>query len=230
MNKSYASVIGINKEVNQDCCEITETKQYIIISVSDGLGSSKYSNIGSSYTVKATRKAIVEWRKLENKDISILLQLINFYWNLYIKDKNYKKDDCLSTCLFVYIDKCTQKVIIGQLGDGMIYFKSDDMIYLTEYSDDFNYTKSLGKSTKLTDWSILTSKININNFKCFLATDGVSDDLIANKEEEFIDLIISDMDNKNLKKRNYLLKNILQNWSTRYHIDDKTICIVWGNK
>jgi len=230
MNKSYSSVLGVNKEINQDNCEVTETKQYLVLSVADGLGSSKYSHIGSLYSVKATKKAIIEWRKLRNRDTNILLQLINFYWNLYIRDINYKKDDCQSTCLFVYIDKYTKEVIIGQLGDGMIYFKSDDILYLSENLDDFNYTKSLGKSINISDWNIFYSKINLNNFKCILATDGVSDDIVASKEEEFLDTLIFKMADKNLKSRNYVIKDILQNWLTKFHNDDKTICIAWGNK
>ena len=121
-------------------------------------------------------------------------------------------------------------MIIGQLGDGMIYFKSDDILYLSENLDDFNYTKSLGKSINISDWNIFYSKINLNNFKCILATDGVSDDIVASKEEEFLDTLIFKMADKNLKSRNYVIKDILQNWLTKFHNDDKTICIAWGNK
>ena len=230
MNKSYASVSGFNKEVNQDNYKVTETKHYLVLSVADGLGSSQHSDIGSLYAVKAIKKAIIEWRNLKNKDINILIQMINFYWNLYIKDANYKKDDCQSTCLFIYIDKLTQEVTIGQLGDGMIYFKSDNTIYLSDNSDDFNYTKSLGKSIKMSDWNTFHSKINLNNLKCFLATDGISDDIVTKREEEFLDTLIFKMADKNLKSRKNILKSILKKWLTKFHRDDKTICIAWGNK
>ena len=230
MNKSYASVLGFNKRTNQDSYKVTETKKYLLLCVADGLGSSQYSHIGSLYAVKAIKKAIVEWRNLKNKDINILIQMINFYWNLYIKDANYKKDDCQSTCLFVYIDKLTQEVTIGQLGDGMIYFKSENTIYLSDKLDDFNYTKSLGKSTKMSDWNTFHSKIDLNKFKCFLATDGISDDIVTNKEEEFLDTLIVKVSDNNLKSRNHILKGILKEWLTKFHIDDKTICTAWGNK
>jgi serine/threonine protein phosphatase PrpC len=65
----------------------------------------------------------------------------------------------------------------------------------------------------------------MKDFKYFLATDGISDDIVPNKEDEFIDILIQKLKKK---KENLVLKNILKNWTTKFHKDDKTINIGWS--
>jgi serine/threonine protein phosphatase PrpC len=226
----HATAIGFEKNVNQDSHEIYETSKYLISIVTDGLGSSKYSDRGSFQATKAVRKAITQWRSLNDSNSSVLLQLIHFYWNLFINDLNLEKKDCSTTCLFVYIDKENSKGLIAQLGDGMIYFKSNDYTYITPPSDDFNYTKSLGSSKSVKDWVINSIKLDKDNFSFFIATDGISDDIVKNKEKEFISYLIDRMNKLEKKSCNNFLRKTLKNWSTKFHKDDKTICITWSEK
>ena len=226
----YGTVIGFKKNINQDSHEIYESSKYLISIVTDGLGSAKHSNIGSFQATKAVRKAITQWRSLKENNSSVLLQLIHFYWNLFINDLSLEKKDCSTTCLFIYIDKENSKAVIAQLGDGMIYFKSDNYIYLTPASEDFNYTKSLGSSKSVNDWTIKSIKLDINNFKFFIATDGISDDIVQNREEEFIDYLIRTMDKLKRNNCNRYLQETLNDWPTKFHTDDKTICITWSEK
>jgi serine/threonine protein phosphatase PrpC len=226
-----ASIIGIEKQINQDSFGTVETKNYLISVVADGLGSSKYSDLGSKMAILAVQKAIYEWRKLENKKREILIQLIHFYWNLYISDRGYKRMECLTTCLFVYIDKKEKDILIGQLGDGLIYMKSDNNFFESSRDSEFNYTKALGNSKNIKDWQIYNEKLELRNLKYFLATDGVSDDIMEDKREEFLDVMIKKLQNIKFfsKKRNKVIEDILKNWHTKYHSDDKTITILWGN-
>lgn len=172
----------------------------------------------------------MQWRDLKRKNNAVLLQLIHFYWNLFIHDLNYEKKDCSTTCLFVYIDKDTQTALIGQLGDGMILFKSNKGKYVTPKSMDFNYTNALGSSKNMKDWKVETMNVEFKNMKLFLATDGISDDIIENKEEEFLDYLIASMEDINNNKRSFLLRKTLKNWPTKFHNDDKTICVTWSKK
>jgi len=226
----HATVIGFEKNVNQDSHEIYETSKYLISIVTDGLGSSKYSDIGSFQATKAVRKAITQWRSLNDSNSSVLLQLIHFYWNLFINDLNLEKKDCSTTCLFVYIDKENSKGLIARLGDGMIYFKSNDYTYITPPSDDFNYTKSLGSSKSVKDWVINSIKLDKDDFSFFIATDGISDDIVKNTEKEFISHLIDCMNKLEKKSCNNFLQKTLKNWPTKFHKDDKTICITWSEK
>lgn len=226
----HATVIGFEKKTNQDSHEIYESPKYLISIVADGLGSSKHSDIGSFQATKAVKKAITQWRSLKENNSSVLLQLIHFYWNLFINDLNLEKKDCSTTCLFIYVDKENNKGIIAQLGDGMIYFKSNDYTYLTLASDDFNYTKSLGSSKSVKDWIINTIKLDKDNLRFFIATDGISDDIVENKEKEFIDYLIISMNKLEKNNCNNYLRQTLKDWPTKFHTDDKTICITWSEK
>ncbi|HHH52957.1 MAG TPA: hypothetical protein ENK91_04810 [Bacteroidetes bacterium] len=224
-----ASVIGIDKKNNQDAFGTVETEDYLISVVADGLGSAKHSKFGAKTAVLAVQKSCLEWKKLNNRKKEILIQLIHFYWNLYISDSKYEKKECLTTCLFLYIDKKEKNVFLGQLGDGLIYFKSDNIFFISSNNIDFNYTKALGSSKNIKDWQIYFEKLETNNLKCFMATDGVSDDIVENKEEEFLNVIIEKLKRVKFfqKNRNRILEEILQNWKTKYHSDDKTITVLW---
>lgn len=226
---SSASVIGIDKEKNQDAFGTVETKDYLISIVADGLGSSKYSEFGAKKAVEAVQKSCLEWQKLNNRKKEILIQLIHFYWNLYISDSKYEKKECLTTCLFIYIDKKGKSIFLGQLGDGLIYLKSDNNFFMTSNSTEFNYTRALGSSKSIKDWQIYFEKLDSNNLKCLMATDGVSDDIRENKEEEFLDAIVEKLKKVKffLKNRNTIIENILNNWKTECHSDDKTITVLW---
>ena len=80
------------------------------------------------------------------------------------------------------------------------------------------------------DLQIYSEKLELKNLKCFIATDGVSDDIIDDKKEEFLDTIIAKLKDIRffIKKRNSLIEDILKNWHTKYHSDDKTVTILWG--
>ena len=225
-----ASVIGIDKENNQDAFGTVETKDYLISVVADGLGSAKHSDFGAKTAVLAVQKSCLEWQKLKNRKREILIQLIHFYWNLYISDSKYEKKECLSTCLFLYINKKEKNIFLGQLGDGLIYLKSDNNFFISLNDTSFNYTRALGSSKNIKDWQIYFEKLEANNLKCFMATDGVSDDIIEDKKEEFLNIIIENLKGIKFfqKNRNRMLEEILYNWKTEYHSDDKTITVLWG--
>lgn len=227
---SSATIMGSNKKVNQDAYGAYETSNYLIMVVADGLGSSRHSDKGSLLAIKSVKKAVMEWKSLKQRKKEILIQMIHFYWKLYIRDAGYSTKDCLTTCLFIYIDKKEKTVFIGQLGDGLIFFKSDSNYFISENNIDFNYTQALGSSKNINDWKIYFEKVNFKNLKCLIATDGVSEDIVNEKEEEFMNFIIGKLQKVRVKKRNQIVKNILKNWQTKFHEDDKTISILWGNK
>jgi len=226
----YATVIGINKKSNQDAHSIYESARYLISIVADGLGSSKLSEIGSYQATRAVKKAVTQWRSLKNSESNVLLQLIHFYWNLFINDLNLAKKDCLTTCLFVYIDKKTNEGLICQLGDGMIVFNSNSETYITPKSTEFNYTQALGSAKNISDWNVININFNSQDIQFFIATDGISDDIIEKKEVDFLSYLIDSMNKIETNGCNKFLKNTLQNWPTKFHKDDKTICITWSEK
>ncbi len=230
-NICAASVAGINKEFNQDAYGYKESSKYALLIVGDGVGSAKYSAIGSHQAVWAVRRSIVQWRRLKEKEINVLLQLVHFNWNLLINDLKYDKKECLSTCLFVYIDKIDQYILSAKLGDGLIFIKSKDGENINLSSGlDFNYTKALGSSKSAKDWQIEKIKTNLSNINVIMTTDGISEDIVENKEEEFLDYLVLEIERTESRKRYFKLRNIIKNWPTKFHNDDKTICILWSKQ
>jgi len=230
MDVHSAIVKGPQKDKLQDALGIINLKHYNLFIVADGLGSSKNSDYGAKKAVVAVEKAVKQWRKLEKKDHRVLVQLIHFYWNLLINDSDFEKKDCLTTCLFAYIDKTSKKVLLGQLGDGLLLIKSKGVTVFDKSTDDYNFTKSLGSSKSYSDWNIKNINYDPNDFILLITTDGISEDLVENKENEFANSLIHEMLKLNRNKRNNYLKQLLVNWPTKFHTDDKTICIAWKKK
>lgn len=230
MNVHSAIIKGPKKEILQDALGIINQKYYSLIIVADGLGSSKNSDYGANKAIVSVEKAVTQWRKLDKKDNKVLIQLIHFYWNLLINDSGLEKKDCLTTCLFAYLDKSDKKIILGQLGDGLLLVKSKGETVFLKSTDDYNFTKSLGISKSYEDWNIKLTNYDSDNFTLLVTTDGISEDLVENKEDEFAEAIIKKMSNLKQNKRNSYLNQLLVNWPTKFHTDDKTICIAWEKK
>lgn len=230
MNIHSAIIKGPNKEKLQDALGIINQKYYSLFIVADGLGSSKNSDYGAKKAVVSVEKAVNQWRKLVKKDHKVLIQLIHFYWNLLIGDSDFEKNNCLTTCLFAYIDKTKKKILLGQLGDGLLLIKSQGETVFVKSDDDYNFTKSIGSSTSYSDWNIKDVNFDTNDFILLVTTDGISENLVENKEDEFAETIIQNMLELKNNKRNNYLNQLLVNWPTKFHSDDKTICIAWEKK
>jgi len=230
MNIHSAIIKGPTKENLQDALGIVNQKHFSVLIVADGLGSAKHSDYGAKKAVVAVEKAVKQWRDLDKKDNKVLIQLIHFYWNLIIGDSDFEKKDCLTTCLFAYIDKISKKIILGQLGDGLLLIKSKIETVVVKSTEDYNFTKSLGRSKSYNDWNIKQVDYDINDFKLLITTDGISEDLVETKEDEFAEALIKNMLKYKQNKRNNYLNELLENWPTKFHTDDKTICIAWEKK
>jgi serine/threonine protein phosphatase PrpC len=230
MNVHSAIIKGPEKDHLQDAIGQVNQKSFNLLIVADGLGSAKNSAFGAKKAIAAVKKAMIEWRKLVKKDDKVLIQLIHFNWNLLINDSEFEKKDCLTTCLFAYIDKVGKFIILGQLGDGLLFFKSNNQKVYLRSDDDYNFTKSLGNSKSYSDWSIKKLDFDSKEFNLLITTDGVSEDLVEGKENEFLEILIHDMAVLKKNKRNNYLNNLLEKWPTKYHTDDKTIFIAWEKK
>lgn len=230
MNINSAIIKGPEKKELQDALGIINQKHFSLLVVADGLGSAKHSRFGANKAVEAVQKAVLEWRNLDKKEIRVLIQLIHFYWNLLIGDSNYEKKECASTCLFAYLNKQDNTALLSQLGDGLVLLKTKGDVVFLKSADDYNFTKSLGSSKSFNDWNIIQVDFNRDDFKLLLTTDGVSEDLVENKENEFAEKLVDNLLKMKRNKRNSYLHQVLKNWPTKFHTDDKTLCIAWEKK
>lgn len=225
----YTSVKGPKKEKLQDAIKVINQQEYALIIVADGLGSAMYSDYGAQQALIAVEKAVEQWRVLKKKKVPILIQLIHFFWNLLIADSDFEKKDCLTTCLFSLIDRKNNQVVLAQLGDGLIFYESNDEISILKSIEEYNFTKSLGKSKAFNDWNIRILNYT-GDFKLLIATDGISEDIEESKEKEFTDYLLKEILKMKRKRRNNYLKEKIENWPTKFHSDDKTICIGWNER
>ena len=226
-----ASVIGkshiLNHTCNQDFHRIKRTRYGIAMSVCDGVGSEKYSQYGS----KAASKAVIKVFKLYyhgkiSKDS--IGEKIEFYYRKYLWPMH--RSAAGTTCLFalVYADN---EVIIGQAGDGVILIKSDEkFVVFQNKTDDFmNEVSALTCKRPYKHWKVKNLRFDFHKnkeLKLLLSTDGISEDIIPEKREMFLEHFIGLTKSNN---RSGLLDE-LKNWSVPGSIDDKTvITFAWRN-
>lgn len=223
----YASVRGMLHEAenipNQDAYSVKKYKFGTILTVSDGLGSKKYSDYGSKAVGKAVEKAVQLWNVYKEKDIRLLLPLIVSIWNMEIYP--YSQKDCGATCLFAIIEK-DGFVYLGQLGDGSIYVSVNDELQLVrEKDDDFaNLTVCMGGFMSYADWSLKKIYAGDKPLGIVMMTDGASETIIDEKKETFIRLLFRRLsERENLSKRNNFIYKILSEWNPVSAGDDRTL-------
>ncbi len=212
---------------NQDSWMAKQYNWGSVVVVSDGLGSKKHSDHGSQAACLAVLEAVKKYSDIENIIPANIIRLIHKKW--LEKLAPYAVTDCLATCLFVIQSKNT--ITMGRLGDGLITAlgkKDDDNISLEDNKQGSfsNYTQSLNHNIDFEQWEIIT--VNANNYKAVtLCTDGISDDLLPEKQQDFCKSFVTEFSRQAIKTRNKSIKKMLKNWPVPHHSDDKTIaCLV----
>ena len=222
-----ASVIGPmhvkQGVVNQDSWVTRRYNWGNVIVVSDGLGSKRHSDVGSRAVCRAVIEAVKRYRKHPDAQFNDILRLIHANWLVEIAP--YSASDCAATCLFAIQDNDSIK--LGQLGDGLcaVYGDSEDthLIMSDDKEDSFsNYTTCLQDTFVLDDWVV--NQVPIQHCKSvLLCTDGISEDLLPEKQIGFLKELYHTYSNQERRKRQRDLKRWLKNWPVPGHTDDKTL-------
>ena len=225
----YASVMGdLHKKSNlpnQDAYLVKRLKTGTLVVVSDGMGSHPHSDIGARSVCKSVLKAIQLWNEKGCDDIRLLIPILHALWGLEIFP--LPKNECGATCLFAYIANCG-KLYIGQLGDGNVFFDiGDGVCLLKEKDDDFaNLTVGINNIKSYSDWSLGCFDIVDKDVKICLMTDGVSETLVENKRNDFVNLVWKRVAEKNnIIERNNLIFRLLDQWNAINAGDDRTLVI-----
>lgn len=228
-NYAGATLTGqVHRELgqeNQDSFLITKYSFGMVMVVADGLGTKKYSGIGSKRICKAVGDAARIWVKKENAPIEFLIRLVHNLWDISIYP--YSKNECATTCLFC-IALNNGKIILGQLGDGIIYYCNNESLnILSEKENDFlNITNSVASVRNVYDWNFKEINIKDSSFTVLMTTDGLSEDIIESKRKDFMCYIKEQISlQRNQTKKNKKLKKILRNCEGKYNVDDKTLII-----
>jgi len=199
---------------NQDAYIVKKYSWGIVGVVCDGLGSKKYSHIGSKSLVNAVLKT-AQLFDFE-KDVKLFEPLLKSLWNINIFP--YKEKETSTTLLFTIIKN--NKIYIGRVGDGSIAIFGKDALLVEEDKDMFtNYTTPFGRDDKI-EWNIFDLEDISYVVMC---SDGISEDLKKDKLLDFFKNYTLTYKDMQVNKRVYEIKQWLKNWPVKGHSDDKTI-------
>ncbi|CAO1659122.1 Protein phosphatase 2C domain-containing protein [Halomonas sp. NYA30] len=206
---------------NQDAITVRSSGKGCFASIADGLGSRRYSHIGSRRAVELAHQVVIGGSSVASADVPALLGRA---WRTAFADQY---DQYETTCLWAWIDGDGEGGV-GQVGDGLVLIRSQGRFrILTEQNYGFgNQTITLAQAESMGASSsdiLLTSPGD----GVLLMTDGISDDLIPEQLEPFFDAIYRRQQRCSKRRLKRWLEAELQQWSTPRHGDDKTIASIF---
>jgi serine/threonine protein phosphatase PrpC len=194
--------------------------------VCDGLGSKPNARTGSRAACAAVKEAVTRWSQSDGAPLSYLSHLVELLWRLRLHPT--KPESAATTCLLALI---TPKgaCIVGGVGDGlaMVRTGSDLQVIIGGRGDGFsNETMGLGASTGPRAWTLAELPPTDAARIAVLATDGVADDLVAERLDGFCDWLIEAFDPLTPRERHSRLAAELRAWPTPGHLDDKSMAVL----
>lgn len=191
------------------------------IVISDGVGSKPLSNFGSDAACRAVEYAVLACGDQTEINLEFLFNRIRGNWLSLIEPLEPR--DCSATCIFAF-RLGDGAIHLGMLGDGLAAaIKSDgSVVSLSEdKSQGFsNITAALSPNISEKDWRYL-SMPEEDCGAVLLCTDGVSDDL--DNIDGFVKGFIEAYRPLAAVSANRHVREMLENWPTPKHSDDKTI-------
>lgn len=213
--------------LNQDAWLKAEGSFGTLVVVCDGLGSRPESHIGSRAACQATREAVIRWSKTKDAPLPLLVRLIELCWHLRISPR--APDEVATTCLFA-AQLYSGRWIVGGLGDGLLATATGEdwncHIGSRDQGAFANETDALGARVFSKNWTLHELPPSSKPRFTVLATDGVSDDLLAGKAEAFCRWFCQNFGPMAPASRWRAIRKSLRDWPTPKHSDDKTIAIL----
>ncbi len=209
---------------NQDAWLHAHVGNMRVVVVSDGMGSRPFAREGAMAACRATVDALRQWRRNPAAPPEILVSMIHLFWRARVAP--LPPAECACTCLFAAADQ-NGMGIVGQLGDGLVLIRNDTGVRSLQNRDPnhfSNQTEGLGVSRNITAWS--TAPLNTDIRAVVLSTDGVADDLLPERFEDFVNWLEKDIGLQAPQRRWRALATALRRWPTPRHIDDKTIAVL----
>ena len=195
------------------------------IVISDGLGSKQFSDVGSNAVCCAVACAANACRDKTEIDHNFLFSRIKSNWLAGITPLEPR--DCAATCLFALL-LGDGAIHLGMLGDGLaaVIKANGSIVQLSEdKSQGFsNITAALSPNAREKDWMYLSLPAEECD-SVLLCTDGVADDL--DNIEGFVKGFIEAHRGLATANANRNSRQMLENWPTPKHSDDKTIACLF---
>lgn len=213
------SIKGKNKILNQDYFLTRRYKNTLILICCDGLGSKRFSNLGSK--LLASSAALILKRIALNKNnLNIFESSLKTLWQEKILCYTQEFNECSSTflCGFVY----DEFSYFGRVGDGAIaIFGNTDYLLQEEEQDFSNITYSFGD--KDIEWLILKTQ-DINSIA--LCSDGITEFVDRDRLMDFFKEYINEYKDIHNKRE---IKRWLKDLNNKGFKDDKTLVVAYRN-
>lgn len=204
-------------EGNQDSCLAFAFKDGVVLGIADGVGSCKHPQIASKTAMKCLSKTARDFSKKEFGEIDFADYFLRQYKMMHSSFLNGMS----TTLVFAVIYKDC-RIVYGQIGDGMLMSSFGERFAIfKKKNDDFtNITPSLRYDTVASDIIVKCRRIEMPGvLKVLLCTDGVSEDLIPESYDVFLEKVTSLVSFDRTDEIDKLLKE----WPTAKSLDDKTI-------
>jgi hypothetical protein len=208
---------------NQDAWRQARIADHCVVVVSDGMGSKPHADVGSRAACRAVVDAVRVWRRHPLAGTEVLLGLVHLLWRARIAP--LAQEDCACTCLFAAFAPDGAGVV-AQLGDGLVAIDGSRGVSVlsSRGGEGFaNETTGLGLTARLAAWR--TDVLSQDSRSVLLCTDGISDDLMADKIPEFVGWLRGEVRTMREPQRRHFLVRSLREWPTPKHLDDKTIAM-----
>ena len=206
---------------NQDAICVRPSGKGYFAAVADGLGSRRFSHIGSRRAVELARAISSNVEALGDTSMENRLS------SAWRESFGGRYDDYETTCLWGSVNGDGQG-LVGQVGDGLLLIRSQGRFrILTGQKDGFgNQTTTLAQAESMGASSAQVTLASPGD-GILMMTDGISDDLIPEQLEPFFDAVYQRQLRCNKRRMKRWLETELQHWSTPRHGDDKTIASIF---
>lgn len=213
---------------NQDFISIRNHEDYLMISIADGLGAYRQSDIGARMICELANEAIPKAyeHSTKSKDWIKCTKLLQENW-LEAISKIGNPKDYRTTHAFVYCHKLKNTILVGKLGDATCAIVYDGVLFCWENSkkDFLNETLCLGPD-KSSEYKIHSLAYE-ETVKILLATDGIGDEIVMDKMTALIDYLLQKYASLNSNTRTEALTEEIKSFLTQKNNDDKSIVFAW---
>lgn len=210
-------------EPNQDAWVSTRAGGWQVVAVADGLGSRPHAATGARAACTAAVEAVRTWRQTPAAPMEVLVALVHVLWRARVAP--HEPDSCATTCIFAALGPDGAGVA-AHLGDGLMLIRDAQglrPLHARPQGAFVNETRALGITKQTGAWS--TAVFTPGARAIVLCTDGVADDLLPEKHDEFMVWATSHTD-RAPRARGPALRAALRGWPTPKHLDDKTVAVI----
>lgn len=194
--------------------------------VCDGLGSRPHGGHGARMACLAARDALGAWSRGSCLRPELLARLIDAHWRVRVQP--HSPDHCATTCL-IAVRVPGRGWVVGGVGDGLALVATAErephVVVGTGRTGFANETCAMGGRFREEDWKFATAP-DVSGQAAILATDGVSDDLRAERLPGFTDWLLTSFGGPDARRAGRRLAGELRAWPTPGHSDDKTIAVL----